>query len=224
MPLVGAQVENGLKGGEVVICDVESPLNILNGCPLEALNFSCVAITDNFVYNGFLCMLNGVRKRFNILSGLESSKVVSPLSPGSSSSNRHHNGFSSWSSNIILQSPSNIDFEKSFLVPVTRTMMESSCDFFLRFANKFLMGLFLMTFYVGTSHSASFTRLCSPHLRLQDSSTISFQLAPTPSSSEKSFQREISGLMDSPSVELVAASGDPLAMGGLVVNHHYYHR
>eukprot|EP01018_Ginkgo_biloba_P017532 Gb_23904 [translate_table: standard] len=86
-------------------------------CPLEALDFSCIAISDVFVYNGFSCMLNVVHKCFNILLHSESSKVVSPLSPGRYS-DMNCNGFSSHSSNINLRSLSNIGFEKSFLVPV----------------------------------------------------------------------------------------------------------
>eukprot|EP01018_Ginkgo_biloba_P018451 Gb_13800 [translate_table: standard] len=89
------------------------------GCPLEALDFSCGAITEDFIYNGFLCVLNGVRDRFNILPGSESSKTVSSVSLGKSSFVMHHNGCSSWSSNIKLRSPPNIDFEKSFLVLVS---------------------------------------------------------------------------------------------------------
>eukprot|EP01018_Ginkgo_biloba_P023697 Gb_41204 [translate_table: standard] len=109
MLLVGPPIGNGLKGGEVGIW-----------CPLVTLDFSCVAIEDVFVYNGFLCVMDGVRGHFTILSGLESSKVVSPLSPIRSSSNRHHKGCSSRSSNISLRSPSKIGFEESFLVPVAR--------------------------------------------------------------------------------------------------------
>eukprot|EP01018_Ginkgo_biloba_P000129 Gb_34441 [translate_table: standard] len=89
-----------------------------SGCPPKELVFSCVAIANVFVYNGFLCMLNGVCERFNILSSSKSSETISPLSHGISSSVRHCNGCSSWLSNISLRSPSTINFEKSFLLPV----------------------------------------------------------------------------------------------------------
>eukprot|EP01018_Ginkgo_biloba_P001516 Gb_17827 [translate_table: standard] len=126
MPLVGPQVANGLKG-EAGICDLLlAPKGCRgldpSGCPPVALIFSCVAIADVLTYNGFLCILNGVRRRFNILSSSESSEVVSPLSLRRSS-NRHCNGYSSWSSNISLQRHSNVGFEKSFLVPVAKLVV-----------------------------------------------------------------------------------------------------
>eukprot|EP01018_Ginkgo_biloba_P000126 Gb_34439 [translate_table: standard] len=73
-----------------------------SGFPPEELVFSCVSIVDVYVYNGFLCVLNGVCERFNILSGSESSETISPLSHGRSSFVRHCNGSSSWLSNISL--------------------------------------------------------------------------------------------------------------------------
>eukprot|EP01018_Ginkgo_biloba_P039020 Gb_40495 [translate_table: standard] len=151
MLLVGQEVANGLKGGEVGISDVEHPLNILNGfglAPGVGLPVKFPAFRQILLTSKGCC-------------GSEYLEVVSPLSPVRSSFDRHHNGCSSRSSNLILRSPSNIDFEKSFLV-----LVASFTNKFFRvcvFISKTKGPPLALTLGSGVCHP---DMLCSPHLQL----------------------------------------------------------